>query len=92
MDVWYKLGSDVLLSCLFFCFCFFALTGAHEEIDYSAKLKFSDDEGEEEAEEERTESNNDSRYVTKYIQCVTNYDNTVFGLKCDYTIKTIFRL
>ncbi|XP_035537811.1 protein PRRC2A, partial [Morone saxatilis] len=35
--------------------------GAHEEIDYSAKLKFSDDEGEEEGEEERTESNNDSR-------------------------------
>uniref|UniRef100_A0A8C7X5U8 Proline-rich coiled-coil 2A n=1 Tax=Oryzias sinensis TaxID=183150 RepID=A0A8C7X5U8_9TELE len=35
--------------------------GAHEEIDYSAKLKFSDDEGEEEGEEERTESKNDSR-------------------------------
>ncbi|XP_067352944.1 protein PRRC2A isoform X3 [Channa argus] len=35
--------------------------GAHEEIDYSAKLKFSDDEGEEEAEEERTENNSDSR-------------------------------
>uniref|UniRef100_A0A8D3BEX0 Proline-rich coiled-coil 2A n=1 Tax=Scophthalmus maximus TaxID=52904 RepID=A0A8D3BEX0_SCOMX len=39
--------------------------GAHEEIDYSAKLKFSDDEGEgdgeEGAEEERTESQNDSR-------------------------------
>ncbi|KAI3358100.1 hypothetical protein L3Q82_003108 [Scortum barcoo] len=35
--------------------------GAHEEIDYSAKLKFSDDEGEEEGEEERTESNTDSR-------------------------------
>ncbi|XP_045914907.1 protein PRRC2A isoform X2 [Micropterus dolomieu] len=35
--------------------------GAHEEIDYSAKLKFSDDEGEEEGEEERTESNNDLR-------------------------------
>ncbi|TMS18681.1 Protein PRRC2A [Larimichthys crocea] len=35
--------------------------GAHEEIDYSAKLKFSDDEGDEEGEEERTESNNDSR-------------------------------
>ncbi|XP_036949132.1 protein PRRC2A isoform X4 [Acanthopagrus latus] len=35
--------------------------GAHEEIDYSAKLKFSDDEGEEEGEEERTESNSDSR-------------------------------
>ncbi|XP_044026596.1 protein PRRC2A isoform X4 [Siniperca chuatsi] len=33
--------------------------GAHEEIDYSAKLKFSDDEGDEEGEEERTESNND---------------------------------
>uniref|UniRef100_A0A3P8VW70 Proline-rich coiled-coil 2A n=1 Tax=Cynoglossus semilaevis TaxID=244447 RepID=A0A3P8VW70_CYNSE len=29
--------------------------GAHEEIDYSAKLKFSDDEGEEEAEEETDE-------------------------------------
>ncbi|XP_069371835.1 protein PRRC2A isoform X1 [Paralichthys olivaceus] len=33
--------------------------GAHEEIDYSAKLKFSDDEGEEEAEEEATEGKND---------------------------------
>ncbi|KAG7500367.1 hypothetical protein JOB18_017147 [Solea senegalensis] len=30
--------------------------GAHEEIDYSAKLKFSDDEGEEEAEEETAEN------------------------------------
>ncbi|KAL0962494.1 hypothetical protein UPYG_G00340740 [Umbra pygmaea] len=29
--------------------------GAHEEIDYSAKLKFSDDEGEEEGDEERSE-------------------------------------
>ncbi|XP_029022071.1 protein PRRC2A isoform X2 [Betta splendens] len=35
--------------------------GAHEEIDYSAKLKFSDDEGEEEAEDERTENKNDLR-------------------------------
>ncbi|XP_042291064.1 protein PRRC2A isoform X1 [Thunnus maccoyii] len=35
--------------------------GAHEEIDYSAKLKFSDDEGDEEGEEERTESKNDLR-------------------------------
>ncbi|XP_026155538.1 protein PRRC2A isoform X1 [Mastacembelus armatus] len=35
--------------------------GAHEEIDYSAKLKFSDDEGDEEVEEDRTESKNDSR-------------------------------
>uniref|UniRef100_UPI003AAEDCDD protein PRRC2A n=1 Tax=Centroberyx gerrardi TaxID=166262 RepID=UPI003AAEDCDD len=35
--------------------------GAHEEIDYSAKLKFSDDEGEEEGDEERTESKNGSR-------------------------------
>lgn len=42
----------------------FGLTGPHEEIDYSAKLKFSDDEGDEEGEEERTESNNDSGYVT----------------------------
>lgn len=33
--------------------------GAHEEIDYSAKLKFSDDEGDEEVDEERAE-NNDS--------------------------------
>lgn len=44
------------------------LTGAHEEIDYSAKLKFSDDEGDEEGEEEKPESNNDLGYVTKYIQ------------------------
>ncbi|XP_029103998.1 protein PRRC2A isoform X2 [Scleropages formosus] len=35
--------------------------GAHEEIDYSAKLKFSDDEGEEEGEEERTEGKNCNR-------------------------------
>lgn len=39
----------------------FALTGAQEEIDYSAKLKFSDDEGDEEGEEEETESSNDAR-------------------------------
>lgn len=44
----------------------FALTGAHEEIDYSAKLKFSDDEGDEEGEEEKNESNSDL-YATKYI-------------------------
>lgn len=52
-----------------FSFCFhcltalivFALTGAQEEIDYSAKLKFSDDEGDEEGEEEETESSNDAR-------------------------------
>ncbi|XP_039624709.1 protein PRRC2A isoform X2 [Polypterus senegalus] len=31
--------------------------GAHEEIDYSAKLKFSDDEGEEEVEDDKGESN-----------------------------------
>lgn len=43
----------------------FALTGAQEEIDYSAKLKFSDDEGDEEGEEEETEGSSDSRYVTK---------------------------
>ncbi len=61
----------------FGCFLvFFALTGAHEEIDYSAKLKFSDDEGDEEGEEERTESNNDVQYVTMYIQC-------------DYIVKVI---
>lgn len=42
----------------------FGLTGAQEEIDYSAKLKFSDDEGEEEGEEEETEGSNDARYVT----------------------------
>lgn len=40
------------------------MTGAQEEIDYSAKLKFSDDEGEEELEEEETESGNDAQYVT----------------------------
>ncbi|XP_034016839.1 protein PRRC2A [Thalassophryne amazonica] len=34
--------------------------GAHEEIDYSAKLKFSDDEGDEEGEEERTENKSDT--------------------------------
>ncbi|XP_061598170.1 protein PRRC2A [Cololabis saira] len=35
--------------------------GPHEEIDYSAKLKFSDDEGDEDGEDEGTESQNDSR-------------------------------
>lgn len=49
-----------MFSSLPFCFI---LKGAHEEIDYSAKLKFSDDEGEEEAEEERSESKNDLQYV-----------------------------
>ncbi|XP_059205342.1 protein PRRC2A isoform X1 [Centropristis striata] len=39
--------------------------GAHEEIDYSAKLKFSDDEGEEEGEEERAESKNDEQQRTQ---------------------------
>uniref|UniRef100_A0A1A7Z2T6 Proline-rich coiled-coil 2A n=2 Tax=Iconisemion striatum TaxID=60296 RepID=A0A1A7Z2T6_9TELE len=36
--------------------------GAHEEIDYSAKLQFSDDEGEEEGDEEKAESKKDSQY------------------------------
>lgn len=35
--------------------------GPHEEIDYSAKLKFSDDEGEEDGEEERGEAKNGAR-------------------------------
>ncbi|XP_059365890.1 protein PRRC2A-like isoform X1 [Carassius carassius] len=35
--------------------------GAQEEIDYSAKLKFSDDEGEDDGEEERTENKNGTR-------------------------------
>ncbi|XP_028316706.1 protein PRRC2A isoform X2 [Gouania willdenowi] len=35
--------------------------GAHEEIDYSAKLKFSDDEGDDEGEEEKTEGKDDLR-------------------------------
>ncbi|KAJ8273787.1 hypothetical protein GJAV_G00105520 [Gymnothorax javanicus] len=35
--------------------------GAHEEIDYSAKLKFSDDEGEEDGDEERSEAKNGTR-------------------------------
>ncbi|XP_051527664.1 protein PRRC2A-like isoform X2 [Myxocyprinus asiaticus] len=35
--------------------------GAQEEIDYSAKLKFSDDEGEDDGEEERTENKNGPR-------------------------------
>lgn len=34
--------------------------GAQEEIDYSAKLKFSDDEGEEEVEEDRADNKNES--------------------------------
>lgn len=35
--------------------------GAQEEIDYSAKLKFSDDEGEDDGEEERGENKNGTR-------------------------------
>ncbi|XP_054879631.1 protein PRRC2A isoform X2 [Poeciliopsis prolifica] len=35
--------------------------GANEEIDYSAKLKFSDDEADEEGDEDKKESKNDSR-------------------------------
>lgn len=54
----------------------FVLTGAHEEIDYSAKLKFSDDEGDEEGEEENTESNNDSRYVTQTISHIIISDSS----------------
>lgn len=57
MDVWHKHGSDGF----HFVVCCFAETGAHEEIDYSAKLKFSDDEGEEEGEEDRNESKIDPR-------------------------------
>lgn len=74
------------------CFLFLALTGAHEEIDYSAKLKFSDDEGEEEGEEERTESNNDLRYVTGYIQHVENYDNTVLAYNMAILYKLYYNL
>lgn len=51
----FETGSDPL-----------AFPGAHEEIDYSAKLKFSDDEGDEEGEEEPTESSNESRYENKF--------------------------
>ncbi|XP_061838618.1 protein PRRC2A [Nerophis lumbriciformis] len=39
--------------------------GAHEEIDYSAKLKFSDDEGDDEGEDDTTESKNDSNEQQK---------------------------
>ncbi|XP_066530293.1 protein PRRC2A [Hoplias malabaricus] len=39
--------------------------GAQEEIDYSAKLKFSDDEGDEEGEEEKTECLNGAREQQK---------------------------
>lgn len=46
---------------------YFGLTGAHEEIDYSAKLKFSDDEGDDEGEEGATESKNDSKSVCDQI-------------------------
>lgn len=40
-------------------------SGAQEEIDYSAKLKFSDDEGEDEGDEEETGSKNGILYVKK---------------------------
>lgn len=53
-------NSCVLLAFLT-CACVCLSTGAHEEIDYSAKLKFSDDEGEEDGEEERSESKNGTR-------------------------------
>ncbi|XP_076864526.1 protein PRRC2A isoform X2 [Brachyhypopomus gauderio] len=39
--------------------------GAQEEIDYSAKLKFSDDEGEEDGDEEKTERKNGVREQQK---------------------------
>ncbi|XP_026875554.2 protein PRRC2A isoform X1 [Electrophorus electricus] len=39
--------------------------GAQEEIDYSAKLKFSDDEGEDDGEEEKTEGKNGAREQQK---------------------------
>ncbi|KAI4880043.1 hypothetical protein NFI96_019912 [Prochilodus magdalenae] len=39
--------------------------GAQEEIDYSAKLKFSDDEGDDEGDEEKTESQNGIREQQK---------------------------
>lgn len=62
-------AADVIL--MYFYVLFLGLIGPHEEIDYSAKLKFSDDEGEEEGEEERSESKNDLQYVAiQYIQCV----------------------
>lgn len=74
-------GTNMAL--MFFCCCCFS-TGAHEEIDYSAKLKFSDDEGEEEVEEERSESKNDLRYVLiNSVGCLC--------LTCNNTILTILR-
>lgn len=45
-------------------------TGPHEEIDYSAKLKFSDDEADEEGDEDKKESKNDSRYVNRLVDYV----------------------
>lgn len=46
-------------------FFFFFKSGAQEEIDYSAKLKFSDDEGEDERDEEEDESKNGILYVSE---------------------------
>ena len=54
---------------------FLVWTGAHEEIDYSAKLKFSDDEGDEDGEDERTETQND-------LRCVSNLCLTFIILNC----------
>lgn len=39
--------------------------GAQEEIDYSAKLKFSDDEGDDDGDEEEPESKNGILYVSE---------------------------
>ncbi|CAM9172684.1 unnamed protein product, partial [Lampetra planeri] len=52
--------------------------GAQEEIDYSAKLKFSDDEGDDEGEEEGAESKNDLQYVL----CQVNDPCNLFIVWC----------
>lgn len=69
-----SISCDCLLndSCRIFCttynysvitfsWWFVLFSGAQEEIDYSAKLKFSDDEGEDDGEEERTEHKTGTR-------------------------------
>lgn len=69
----------------------FALTGAHEEIDYSAKLKFSDDEGDEEGEEEKTESSNDSRYVTEISHIIiSDSSGTYFVIPVCILFKPVY--
>ncbi|KAM8884912.1 protein PRRC2A isoform 1-T3 [Synchiropus picturatus] len=54
--------------------------GAQEEIDYSAKLKFSDDEGDEEGEDDKTEGKNDSRELQRSQDTTANSQTSDSGV------------